>query len=164
MIFGIKEEWIILTHTMYCWLLLQIYLCYLWLLLCSRVTFADLLLEKHFWLSSMLRTVVLPNIFGETRIYIFFRIHRWIESSKEQHLFEMEIFCNMSLLSLLINLMCYCSSTFPSLILVPMICLLCCTMFISVSHSSVSLLSWWAALCWNKSIKQSNQNESFGGR
>ncbi len=38
MIFVIKEKCIILTHTMYCCLLLQIYLCYLWLLLCSRVT------------------------------------------------------------------------------------------------------------------------------
>ncbi len=28
---------------------------------------------------------------------LFFRIHRWIESSKEQHLFETEIFCNMPL-------------------------------------------------------------------
>ncbi len=26
---------------------------------------------------------------------LFFKIHRWIESSKEQHLFETEIFCNI---------------------------------------------------------------------
>ncbi len=54
MIFGIKEKLIILSHTMYCCLLLQIYLCYLWLLLCSRVTYIDRLimtmtgkLQKH---------------------------------------------------------------------------------------------------------------------
>ncbi len=47
MIFGIKENWIILTHTMYCCLLLQIYLCYLWLLLCSRVTYNNTLTSAH---------------------------------------------------------------------------------------------------------------------
>ncbi len=40
-----------------------------------------------------MKTVVLHNIF--VWYILFFRIHRWIESSKEQHLFEIETFWNI---------------------------------------------------------------------
>ncbi len=39
MIFGIKKKIYNFAHTMHCWLLLQIYLCYLLLVLWSRVTY-----------------------------------------------------------------------------------------------------------------------------
>ncbi len=52
--------------------------------------YADLLLKKHFWLLSVLKTVVLLHILVGAVIF-FCRILWWIESSKEQHLFEIEI-------------------------------------------------------------------------
>ncbi len=44
-----------------------------------------MLLNKHFCVEN-------SYIFAEA---VIFRLHWWIESSKEQHLFETEIFCNI---------------------------------------------------------------------
>lgn len=41
MIFSIKVKSVILTHTMHCCLLLLIYSCYFWQVLCSRVTYLN---------------------------------------------------------------------------------------------------------------------------
>lgn len=53
----------------------------------------------------------------------------------------------LSLLSVAVHL------TFPSLILLPMICFLCWMMSIRVSHSSKSLPSWRDAFTWEAHIK-----------
>ncbi len=41
----------------------------------------------------MLKTDVLLHVFVETVINLIFQLFWWIESSKEEHLFETEIFC-----------------------------------------------------------------------
>ncbi len=57
------------------------------MILQKLLEYADLVLKKHLLLSSMLNSTVKVMI-------IVFRII-WIESLKEQHLFEMEIFYNI---------------------------------------------------------------------
>ncbi len=55
----------------------------------------ELQLKKHFWLLSMLKTVVLFNVLVEIVVFFYFRILSWILSWKEQHLFKIEIFSNI---------------------------------------------------------------------
>ncbi len=58
LIFGIKEKSIILTHTVYCWLLPQIYPCNLRQFFCSRVTFVG-------WLVTFISIPCLSSPFKE---------------------------------------------------------------------------------------------------
>ncbi len=54
---------------------------------------SDLLLKKHFWLLSMLKTVVLPNIFVETVIQDLQDLQK--NRKFKRNLFEIEIFWNI---------------------------------------------------------------------
>ncbi len=67
---------------------------------------------------------------------LFFRIHRWIESSKEQHLFETEIFCYI------MNVFTVTFDQFNALWLNK-----CIFLFQNVSfHDSDSVICWYEAL------------------
>ncbi len=66
----IRKNYNLETHTMYCCLLLQIHLCCLWLLLCSRVTICFLLwvelCKEWAWLITALINASLLCVFSST--------------------------------------------------------------------------------------------------
>ncbi len=55
---------------------------------------AKLAAQENFLLLSMLKTAVLLHIFVKN-CDTFFKILWWIENSKEQHVFEIEIICKI---------------------------------------------------------------------
>ncbi len=88
------QSWIFSSHyySLQCHMILQ-----------KAFLYPDLVLKKQVW-TSTLKMALQHNSSWKPR-YIFFRILWWIESSKQQHLFEIEILCTIiSLLSLLIHL------------------------------------------------------------
>ncbi len=65
----------------------------------------NMLIEKPFWLLSMLRTVVLLPVFVETVIHVFSECFNEQKDQKNSISLQYKPFATLSLLSLLINLM-----------------------------------------------------------
>ncbi len=55
----------------------------------------NMLLKKHSDYYQCWKQLCCTIFLWKLWYILFFRIHRWIESSKEQHLFEIEIYCNI---------------------------------------------------------------------
>ncbi len=93
MIFGVKEKCIILTHTMYCCLLLQIYLCYLWLLLCSRDTYIYVcrFLLQCISLKGILFLPIVSYRFLQRRLFIYHFLIYGVIKSEIQNPFNSKI-------------------------------------------------------------------------